>query len=216
MQIHVTKLRLAFAAVVLVVAGAGIASVLRPLTDSAVATAGQVVNVSDPTLANTAKVDGSGALKVSGAVNAIPVLPATPWSNETALFGGPGVGGSEIDFEVLAATVGAKRLVVTDLTIRTEDYGSAGEVLVNFRFFRSPAGVTACPTDGNFTSFTAVGYKTTVLDTPSDFLEVLFPTGWSARGTSTSNQVVCLSVLANFLDPAVDRGASVQGSGFVQ
>jgi hypothetical protein len=215
MEIQVTKLRLALAAAVLVAAGAGVVSVLSELADSASATAGQIVNVSDPTLPNTAKVDGNGALKVSGAVNALPVLPSTTWSNETALFNVPGVG-DEIDYAVLAATVGAKRLTVSDLTIRTEDYGGPGIVLANFRFFRSPAGVTSCPTDGNFSSYTLVGYKTTTLDTPSDFLELTFPTGWSARGTSTSNQVVCLSVVANFRDPTVDRGLSVQGTGFVQ
>jgi hypothetical protein len=215
MQIQVTKLRLALAALVLVAAGAGIVSVLNALADSASATAGQIVNVSDPTLPNTAKVAGSGALKVSGAISAVPVLPATPWTNEQALFGGPAVG-HEIDFQVLAATVGARRLTVSDLTIRTEDYGSQGKVLVNFRFFRSPAGVTTCPTDGNFVGFTLAGYKATVLDTPSHFLEVTFPTGWSARGTSASNQVVCLSVLANFFDPTIDRGVAVQGTGFLQ
>jgi len=215
MQIQVTKLRVALAGLVLVAAGAGIISLLRPLGESALATAGQVVNVSDPTLSNTARVDGNGALKVAGAINATPVLPATPWSNEAALFGGPATG-SEIAKALLASTVGTKRLAVTALTLRTEDYGGAGKVIVNFRFWRSVPGVTTCPTNGDFTGFTQAGYKASVLDTPSDFLELLFPTGWSARGTSASNQVVCLDVLASFLDPTVDRGLSVQGSGFLQ
>jgi len=215
MQIQVTKLRLLLAALVLVAAGAGITSVLRPLGDSAFATAGQVVNVSDPTLANTARVDGNGALKVAGAVNATPTLPVSPWSNEIALFGGPATG-SEIARKNLAETVGSKRLSVTALTVRSEDYGGPGKIIFNFRFWRSPPGVTTCPTDGSITSFALVGHKDSVIDTPSSFLELTFPTGWSARGTSASNQVVCLDVIANFFDPSVDRALSVQGSGFLQ
>ena len=87
MEVRITKLRMAMAAL-FVLAGVGLASLLSPLVGTALATAGQVVNVSDPTAANTAKVDsagklyvgdGAGPLSVDGTVSDRPAAPASPW-----------------------------------------------------------------------------------------------------------------------------------------
>jgi hypothetical protein len=43
-----------------VLAGVGLGSILSPLVQTAAATAGQIVNVSDPVNANTAQVDSAG------------------------------------------------------------------------------------------------------------------------------------------------------------
>ena len=80
MELRITKLRVAMAAL-FVLAGVGLASLLSPLVGTALATAGQVVNVSDPVNANTAKVDpagklyvgdGAGPLSVDGTVTSRP------------------------------------------------------------------------------------------------------------------------------------------------
>jgi hypothetical protein len=82
-------------------AGVGLATLLSPLVGSALATAGQVVNVSDPTAANTAKVDsagklyvgdGAGPLSVDGTVSGRSAAPASPWhaSDDVSSFGSPG------------------------------------------------------------------------------------------------------------------------------
>ncbi len=87
MELRITKLRVAMAAL-FVLAGVGLASLLSPLVGTALATAGQVVNVSDPVNANTAKVDpagkldigdGAGPLSVDGTVTSRPAAPASPW-----------------------------------------------------------------------------------------------------------------------------------------
>jgi hypothetical protein len=81
MQIRITKSRAAMAAL-FVLAGVGLASLLSPLVGSALATVGQVVNISDhSSSAYFAKVDSSGALKTTAAVTGrvAPAAPASPW-----------------------------------------------------------------------------------------------------------------------------------------
>jgi hypothetical protein len=81
MELRVTKLRVTLAGAVVVLAGAGLTTVLGPVVGDALATAGQIVNISDPTAANTAKVDATGALKTTAAVNGTvgPALPRLPF-----------------------------------------------------------------------------------------------------------------------------------------
>ena len=88
MHIRITKTRVAMAAL-FVLAGVGLGSLLSPLVGTALATAGQIVNISDRSgAAFFAKVsadgklavgDGSGPLSVDGTVAGRPAAPATPW-----------------------------------------------------------------------------------------------------------------------------------------
>jgi hypothetical protein len=60
MEVRITKVRVAMAAL-FVLAGVGLASLLSPLVGSALATVGQVVNISDHSgSAFFAKVDSTG------------------------------------------------------------------------------------------------------------------------------------------------------------
>ena len=64
MEVRITKVRVAMAAL-FVLAGVGLASLLSPLVGSALATVGQVVNISDHSgSAFFAKVDSTGKLAV--------------------------------------------------------------------------------------------------------------------------------------------------------
>jgi len=96
MQIRITKTRVAVAAL-FVLAGVGLASLLSPLIGTALATVGQVVNISDHSAsALFAKVssdgklavgDGAGPLSVDGTVSDRPAAPASPWSAATNING---------------------------------------------------------------------------------------------------------------------------------
>jgi hypothetical protein len=68
-------------AALFVLVGVGLASILSPLVGSALATAGQIVNVSDPSAPYTAKVTSSGELKTNGVVSGkvAPALPPQPF-----------------------------------------------------------------------------------------------------------------------------------------
>jgi hypothetical protein len=80
MEVRITKLRLA-AAGVFILAGVGLASLLSPLVGTALATVGQVVNISDHSAsAYFAKVDSSGALKTFGTVTGGNVSISAPQS----------------------------------------------------------------------------------------------------------------------------------------
>jgi hypothetical protein len=84
MQIRMTKSRAAMA-VLFVLAGVGLGSLLSPLVGTALATVGQTVNISDhSSSAYFAKVDSSGALKTTAAVTGKvgPALPPQPFSVE--------------------------------------------------------------------------------------------------------------------------------------
>ena len=88
MEVCITKTRVALAAL-FVLAGVGLASLLSPLVESALANVGQVVNISDhSTSAFFAKVDstgklavgdGAGPLSVDGTVTGRSAAPASPW-----------------------------------------------------------------------------------------------------------------------------------------
>ena len=80
MQVGITKMRVALAAL-FVLAGVGLASLLSPLVSTALATVGQVVNISDHSAsAFFAKVDSSGALKTVGTVSGGNVSISAPQS----------------------------------------------------------------------------------------------------------------------------------------
>ena len=82
MQIRITKSRAAIAAL-FVLAGVGLGSLLSPLVGTALATAGQIANISDRSgSAFFAKVDSSGALKTTAAVSGkvAPALPPQPFN----------------------------------------------------------------------------------------------------------------------------------------
>jgi hypothetical protein len=80
MTIRITKPRLV-AAGLLVLAGVGLGSLLSPLINNALATVGQVVNISDNSASpNFAKVDSNGALKTFGTVTGGNVSVSAPQS----------------------------------------------------------------------------------------------------------------------------------------
>ena len=75
MERHISNARL-------LAAWAGLATLLSPLVGSAFATAGQIVNISDPSAAYTARVTSNGALKTNAVVSGkvAPALPPQPFS----------------------------------------------------------------------------------------------------------------------------------------
>src|SRR5262245_3338159 len=80
MDVRITKVRLA-AAGLLVLAGIGLGSILSPLIGTALATVGQVVNISDHSASTYfAKVDSNGALKTIGTVSGGNVSISAPQS----------------------------------------------------------------------------------------------------------------------------------------
>src|SRR5512132_120217 len=98
MEVRITKLRVAMAAP-FVLAGVGLASLLSPLIDTALATVGTVSNISDHSAsAYFAKVtsdgklavgDGAGPLSVDGTVTDRPAAPASPWRVSMNIQSGP-------------------------------------------------------------------------------------------------------------------------------
>jgi len=91
MDVRITKLRMAMDAL-FVLAGIGLGSLLSPLVGTALATAGQVVNVSDPAAPYTAKVTSAGELKTNGVVSGkvAPALPPQPFSVSPVVHSGDG------------------------------------------------------------------------------------------------------------------------------
>src|SRR5438093_13006808 len=79
-RFKLTKYRVAMAAL-FVLAGVGLGSLLSPLVGSALATAGQTVNISDHSAsAYFAKVDPLGRLSVNpGLITVRPASPSSPW-----------------------------------------------------------------------------------------------------------------------------------------
>jgi hypothetical protein len=102
---RITKQRLALAGL-LVLAGVGLASLLSPLIGTALATVGQVVNISDHSAsAYFAKVDSNGALKTFGTVSGGNVsisAPQTAFNFPAASFPD---GGATIQFAATNATL---------------------------------------------------------------------------------------------------------------
>jgi hypothetical protein len=128
MAIRITRLRLA-AAGLFVLAGVGIGSLLSPLIDTALATVGQTVNISDhSSSAFFAKVssdgklavgDGAGPLSVDGTVSARPVAPSSPLRSVGSI-GGSGA---------FIAGPSASPINITSLSISTNAATGSGIVL---------------------------------------------------------------------------------------
>jgi hypothetical protein len=143
MDFRMTKRRLA-AAGLFVLAGVGLTHIVSPLVGTAAATAGQIVNVSDPVNANTAKVDsagrlevgdGAGALSVDGTVSTRPAAPASPWRAATNITApSPGVA---------IAGPSSAPINLTSLSLSTDAPSGSG-VEVTLIGMHVPSGATTC------------------------------------------------------------------------
>ena len=143
MEVRITKLRVAMAAL-FVLAGVGLASLLSPLVGTALATVGQVVNISDHSgsaffakVDSTGKLavgDGAGPLSVDGTVAARSAAPASPWRHEqsTSSNGGHFIAGPS-----------ASPINVTSLSIST-DAASGNGVGVILYGDHVPSSATNC------------------------------------------------------------------------
>ena len=120
MQLRITKSRAAIAAL-FVLAGVGLGSLLSPLVGTALATAGQIVNISDRSgSAFFANVTSAGELKTNGVVSGkvAPALPPQPFSVNRLLSNGL------VFLGPTTATV-----ALTDLSF-TNHFGNQGRNLV--------------------------------------------------------------------------------------
>jgi hypothetical protein len=125
MEVRITKLRVAMAALFFVLAGVGLGSLLSPLVGTALATVGTVSNISDHSAsAYFAKVssdgklavgDGAGPLSVDGTVTDRPAAPASPWRASTSF-----------DTSNWIAGPSASPINVTSLSISTDAPLGAG------------------------------------------------------------------------------------------
>jgi len=105
MEVRITQQRVALAAL-FVLAGVGLGSLLSPLVGSALATAGQTVNISDHSAsAFFAKVDSNGALKTVGTVSGGNVSISAPQSAFSFPAGSFPDGGPTVQFAATNATV---------------------------------------------------------------------------------------------------------------
>jgi hypothetical protein len=138
MQFRITISRAAIAAL-FVVAGIGLGTLLSPLIGDAFATAGQIVNVSDPTAAFTAKVTSNGELKTNGVVSGkvAPALPPQPFN---------------VTRGVLAGSNGARVLGPTTATValtdvRFSNYFGNDARRLGINEYSAPAPNTNCTDD---------------------------------------------------------------------
>jgi hypothetical protein len=144
MEVRITPLRVAMAAL-FVLAGVGLASLLSPLVGTALAAAGQIVNISDRSgSAFFAKVDsagklavgdGNGALSVDGTVASRPAAPASPWrvSDDIETAG------------KFIAGPSASPINVTSLSVST-DAPSGQSLDVRLFLYHVPSTATSCST----------------------------------------------------------------------
>ena len=131
MQIRITKSRAA-AAALFVLAGVGLGSLLSPLVGSALATVGQIVNISDRSgSAFFAKVTSAGELKTNGVVSGkvAPALPPQPFSVSR----GVNHGSTTTLLGPTTATV-----ALTDLTFPNWRGNQARELLLNHHSGTAP------------------------------------------------------------------------------
>jgi hypothetical protein len=143
MDIRITKSRAAMAALLLL-AGVGLGSLLSPLIGDALATVGQVVNISDhSSSAYFAKVDsagklavgdGNGPLSVDGTVASRPAAPGSPWHATVNLAGGG---------PVLIAGPTASPINVTSLSISTDAPTGQG-LYADLVALHVPSSATSC------------------------------------------------------------------------
>ena len=144
MQIRIAKSRAALAAL-FVLAGVGLGSLLSPLVGTALATVGQVVNISDHSgstffakVSSDGKLavgDGAGPLSVDGTVSDRPAAPASPWRAMKEIQG--------INFGVPIAGPSAAPINVTSLSISTEATTGSG-VTATLYGVHVPSSATDC------------------------------------------------------------------------
>jgi hypothetical protein len=145
MQIRITKSRAAMAAL-FVLAGVGLGSLLSPLVGTALATAGQIVNISDRSgSAFFAKVssdgklavgDGSGPLSVDGTVASRPAPPAFGWATR-------GIDFDAQDPPVPIAGPSASPINLTSLSVSTDAPSGEG-IRVHLEAAHVPKTATTC------------------------------------------------------------------------
>ena len=147
MEVRITKTRVALAALFML-AGVGLASLLSPLVESALANVGQVVNISDhSTSAFFAKVDstgklavgdGAGPLSVDGTVTGRSAAPASPWYSRALNIANTS--------GVFLAGPSASPINVTSLSISTDL--STGDGTHAYLFaYHVPSSATGCTLD---------------------------------------------------------------------
>ena len=144
MEVCITKTRVALAAL-FVLAGVGLASLLSPLVESALANVGQVVNISDhSSSAFFAKVDstgklavgdGAGPLSVDGTVTGRSAAPASPWFSRALNIANTS--------GVFLAGPSASPINVTSLSISTDLSTGNGTHAYLFAY-HVPSGATGC------------------------------------------------------------------------
>jgi hypothetical protein len=132
-------------AALFVLAGVGLASLLSPLVDTALATVGQVSNISDHSASaffakvdSTGKLavgDGAGPLSVDGTVTDRPAAPASPWRAR-----------ANIGTSAILAGPSPSPINVTSLSISTTAMSGSGVVIDVFGYHVSNSA-TSCPNE---------------------------------------------------------------------
>jgi len=179
-----TKQRIALAGL-LVLAGAGLASLLSPLIGTALATVGQVVNISDHSAsANFAKVTAAGELRTNAVVSGkvATAAPPSPWRASVVVSGTPDPG-------VLIAGPSASPINVTSLTASTAAPSGFGPQ-VGLVARHVPASATNC----NGAAFDATVWHSLNAGGPTTPLSVSFPTPLQYK--PPANTKACLFALA--------------------
>ena len=131
-------------AALFVLAGVGLASLLSPLVGTALATAGQIVNISDHSGSpNFAKVssdgklavgDGAGPLNVEGTVSGRPAAPASPWRANVSI---------DPTTSAVIAGPSASPINVTSLSISTQA-ASGSSIVAVLHAYHVPSGAASC------------------------------------------------------------------------
>jgi hypothetical protein len=175
MRVRITKLRLA-AAGLLVLTGVGLGSLLSPLVGTALATAGQIVNISDRSgstyfakVSSDGKLamgDGAGPLSVDGTVAGRPAAPVSPWRAAQDIQGAP----------KLIAGPSLSPINVTSLTISTGAPTGQG-IAVLLYAYHVPATVDFC----NIETFDVIPWKITDVGDGTTPVSFSFPTPLQVR-----------------------------------
>jgi hypothetical protein len=163
MEVRITRTRAAMAAL-FVLAGVGLASILSPLVSSAFATAGQIVNVSDPTAPYTAKVDSTGALKTAATGTVAETLPRSPFHDFAVLYSGVGT----IAYPLTRPTTAT--LAVTSMTFNAQTSASILLYVWERGQVDSSCGFTTASTSVLVGSYSVPGRDTTSLSFPTPFV----------------------------------------------
>ena len=132
MKVRITKARVAMATL-FVLAGVGLASLLSPLVGTALATAGQIVNISDRSgSAYFAKVDSAGKLAVGDGGGSLTVDGKVADANLSTAFRASGEVGSGTCVAIATAPSG-KAIVLTSIDINAFSITSSTDAFVRSR-----------------------------------------------------------------------------------